>query len=45
LFDYVCQYQGEDEVCLERKIIYSDCKKIWIYLVKNILNNIRETPF
>lgn len=23
-FDYVCQYQGEDEVCLERTIIYSD---------------------
>lgn len=27
-FDYVCQYQCEDEVCLKRTIIYSDCKKI-----------------
>jgi len=46
-FDYVCQYQGGADICEKRKIIYSDCKKIWIhvYLVKNILNNIRETPF
>lgn len=27
-FDYVCQYQGGNEVCEERKFIYSDCKKI-----------------